>query len=255
MSSRPTPVVPPPSATSSAMPLLDPASAPPPPRAWRAPATLWAVGSIAVLTAIARLVFIGQGLAGQPVPDDYDGAHYLDHALVAGSHMVLGIVFVALGPLQFSASFRRRFPAWHRVAGRVFVAAGLVMGLGGVWMNAVLPNVGGMLKYVSTHVFGVAMVLSLVLAVLAIRRGDVARHRMWMVRAFAIGLAPATQRWLLIPVFVALGEVDDLVIGIGMCAGWIINVAVGEWVLARGRPRASRPAYSSRGRAPRASAG
>lgn len=253
MNSRPSPLTLPPSATPSSLPSLEAAAPSSPPRSWRAPASLWAVGSIAVLTAVVRLVFMGQGLAGQPMPEDYDGAHYLDHVLLAGSHMVLGIVFVVLGPLQFSDHFRRRFPVWHRIAGRVFVAAGLVMGLGGVWMNAVLPNVGGMLKYVSTHVFGVAMVLSLVLAVLAVRRGDVPTHRRWMVRAFAIGLAPATQRWLFIPMFVALGEVDDLTIGVGMCAGWIINVAIGEWLLARGRGPLSSGA--SRRRGPRGSAG
>ena len=40
-----------------------------------------------------------------------------------------------LGPLQFAAGFRRRWPAWHRVAGRLLVGCGLLVGLTGLWMT------------------------------------------------------------------------------------------------------------------------
>jgi len=50
-------------------------------------------------------------------------------------HIVSATVFATLGPLQFVAGLRRRWPAWHRVAGRLLVACGLVVALTGLRMT------------------------------------------------------------------------------------------------------------------------
>ena len=42
-------------------------------------------------------------------------------------------------------------------------------------------------------IFGTLMIVSLVLGVTSILRRDVARHRLWMMRAYAIGLGAGTQ--------------------------------------------------------------
>lgn len=205
------------------------------PSPWRIPILLWLVGSVTILTASFRIALIISGLGMETLPDDYEGAHYLDHLAITAAHIIPGIVFLALGPLQFSAVLRRRWTRWHRLSGRVFVLSGLSLGMSGVWMNQNFPPIGGVAKYVSAHLFGVAMLAAIGIATAAIMRGNVARHRVWMIRAFAIGLAPATQRILLIPVFVALGEATDTLIDVGMTVGWLLNVGVAEWILWRSR--------------------
>ena len=40
---------------------------------------------------------------------------------------------------------------------------------------------------------GSAMLVTIVLAFAAIRRRDIARHRAWMIRSYAIGLVAGTQ--------------------------------------------------------------
>jgi uncharacterized membrane protein len=46
-------------------------------------------------------------------------------------------------------------------------------------------------------VFGLWFLTCLMLAVRAIRRGDIVHHRRWMIRAFAIAIGIATTRiWL-----------------------------------------------------------
>ncbi len=90
------------------------------------------------------------------------------------------------------------------------------------------------------------MVACLVLGFTAIRRRDIAAHRAWMVRAYAIGLAAGTQAFTagISGAVFGAGELrDDLAKG----AGWVINLAVAEWVIRRpatgsGRGRAPRPA-------------
>lgn len=53
-------------------------------------------------------------------------AHYPKLTLI---HIVPGLLFMLLGPLQFSSSSRARHFRWHRWSGRVFVACGFVIGI------------------------------------------------------------------------------------------------------------------------------
>ena len=53
-------------------------------------------------------------------------AHYPRLTLI---HIVPGILFMILGPLQFRATIRARHLRWHRLSGRAFVICGLVIGI------------------------------------------------------------------------------------------------------------------------------
>lgn len=203
---------------------------------WRLPAALWTLGAIAVLTAIARIASTAAALAGAPTPPDFDGTAYVQHPWIAAGHIIPGILLLLSGPLQLSQHFRRRHPVAHRRLGWVFVVSGTLLATCGIWMNEYFPPVGGPLKYVTTHLFGAALLVFIVLAMRAvIIHRDYTAHRRHMIRAFAIGLAPATQRLLIIPAYLALGELSDSIIDIGMSAGWLLNIAIAEAALVRGR--------------------
>ena len=86
------------------------------------------------------------------------------------------------------------------------------------------------------------MTASLVLGFTAIRRRDIAAHRAWMIRAYALGLGAGTQVFTegFGEAIFGTGEVrGDLAKG----AAWVINLAVAEWAIrrpARRRRRRSR---------------
>src|SRR4029077_18544619 len=95
------------------------------------------------------------------------------------------------------------------------------------------------LLFVLRLVFVSAMVASLVLGVAAARRRDIAAHRAWMIRAYAIALAAGTQAFT--------EGIGSAVFGTGVLrgdlakgAGWVINLAVAEWAIRRGPPSAAR---------------
>ena len=94
-------------------------------------------------------------------------------------HIVGAAVYAILGAFQFAAGFRRRRPGWHRVAGRLLVGCGLLVGLSGLWMTLFYPwpDGDGALLAAFRLLLGSAMVGSIVLGFAAIRRGDVRRHR------------------------------------------------------------------------------
>ena len=81
--------------------------------------------------------------------------------------------------------------------------------------------------------FGTAMLVSIVLGFTAIRRRGVARHRAWMMRAYAIGLGAGTQVLTLLAGELIASPPSELSRALLMGAGWVINLAVAEWAIRR----------------------
>jgi uncharacterized membrane protein len=158
-------------------------------------------------------------------------------------HIVCAVGYAILGALQFSSRFRRRRPGWHRSAGRVLVLLGLAVAFSALWMTQFYPRQPGTGEpaYVFRLAFGSGMAVSIILGFAAIRRGDVARHRAWMTRAYALALGAGTQ------VFTqgignAVFGASELTTALMLGAGWVINLAVAEYVIRRriSSPRTSR---------------
>ena len=74
---------------------------------------------------------------------------------------------------------------------------------------------------------------SLVLGFAAIRRRDIAWHRAWMIRGYAIALGAGTQVLTNVPWLLFVGKPEGLSRALLMAAGWLINVGVAEWIIRR----------------------
>lgn len=161
-------------------------------------------------------------------------------------HILSAFGYAILGAFQFATRFRRRNPSWHRKAGRFLVAGGLVVGLSALWMTVFYPRPAGSgeLLLAFRLLFGSAMVVSIVLGFGAIRRGDVTRHRAWMMRAYAIGLGAGTQVFTLLAGEIIAGPPGELSRALLMGAGWAINLAVAEWIIRQRPVRPTRPAVA-----------
>jgi hypothetical protein len=120
----------------------------------------------------------------------------------------------------------------------------LLVALSGLWITVFYarPVGDGESLVVVRLIFGSAMLASIVLAVFAIRRRDFPSHGAWMTRAYAIALGAGTQVFTMLPwvvVFGPIGAADELPRTALMTAGWVINLAVAEYVIRR------RPAHRS----------
>ena len=203
---------------------------------WLVPAALIALSLVPAVAGTARLV---QLAAGAPaVPED---VRFFAAPLPVVLHILAVIPYSIVGALQFSRGIRRRHRAWHRAAGRVLAALGLVAAVTGLWMAHYYPwpPWDGYALYVIRLVVGTAMAASILLALAAVRRRDFASHGEWMTRAYAIGLGAGTQVFTHLPWFVlASGKPGVVPRAIMMGAGWAINIVVAEWVIQRRRVRA-----------------
>ncbi len=205
----------------------------------------WLVTALIVLSAIPlaagafRLTQLASGADITPA-----NARFFASPLPVVVHIVSAGVYAILGAFQFAPAFRRRRPGWHRAAGRLVVLCGLLIGLSGLWMTLFYPwpKGDGALLYILRLVFGSAMVVSIVLGFTAIRRGDVRRHRAWMLRGYALGLGAGTQALTLAAGAVILGPPSELSRALLMGAAWVINLAVAEWAI---RTRSASPARTA----------
>lgn len=148
-------------------------------------------------------------------------------------HILPGGIFLILALFQFSARIRTRYIRFHRWSGRVLVLAGFVSGLTALYFGLLMPYAGPG-EAIAIALFGGLFLASLSLAFVAIRRHQVARHREWMIRAFAIAIAISTVRIVGAVLDAALtpaGVRPKVVFVLAVWTGWVITLGAAElWI-------------------------
>lgn len=212
---------------------------------WERPfaALLVSIAVVACASAVLRIFLIltqspdviDLWLARHPaIGADADDARYGRHVMMTLFHVVPGVLFATLGPLQFVRKIRTDRPWLHRWSGRVLVVAGTVIAISGLGLGFTTALAyGGWAETAPIVVFAPLLVLALLRAVIRIRGGEVAQHREWMIRAFSLGIAAGTVR--VISFAVALGpaarQAPRTVIPFLFWAGFLLSLAAAEvWI-------------------------
>lgn len=159
---------------------------------------------------------------------------FADHPLATLVHITIGAMFLVLAPLQFLPSIRARFLQFHRWSGRLLVVVGLIAAVTGLFFGLTVPF-GGRSESIVILIVGVLFITALIKAVIAIRRRDVARHREWMIRAFAAAMGPSVVR-LVVPVvdLTLNGAEFDLreTFALSLWIAWVITSGTAElWII------------------------
>lgn len=194
------------------------------------PALLLLLNLVPSVGGLARLVSVASDRV-----TTVDNARFLASPTPIVLHVLCASLYGWIGAFQFSRELRLRWPRWHRRAGRILAACGLMTGLSGLWMTAFYaiptPHQGPLLMGVRLGV-GAAMVLSVVLGVTSILRRDLVRHEAFMIRAYALAMGAGTQALVLGPWTLITGEAEGLTRDLLMTVAWGINVVVAERVIA-----------------------
>jgi uncharacterized membrane protein len=202
---------------------------------------VWLIVGLILLSAIplifgaVRLNELASGAEITPA-----NARFFASPLPVVLHIVGAGVYALLGAFQFVSRLWRRGTGWHRWVGRLLlVPCGLIVGLSGLWMTLfysgtnITAGAGAILLFALRLLFGSGMVFSIVYGFIAIRRGDMIRHRAWMTRAYAIGLGAGTQVLTGLVGELTFGPPNELENALLMGLAWVINLAVAEWALRR----------------------
>jgi uncharacterized membrane protein len=156
-------------------------------------------------------------------------------------HIAFAAIALLVGPVQFVARWRRRFPRLHRALGRCYLVG---VGIGAL-TGLVISTVGSV-ALLGFFGFGSLAVLwgwTGWKAYRSIRAGRVAEHQAWMIRCFALTYAAVTLRlWIGVLVAVQLPfigpDTDPVAIFDTAYApvaflSWLPNIVIAEWMIAR----------------------
>jgi hypothetical protein len=157
-------------------------------RAWfvAALASQW-IFAIYITWVLARPLLLGDGeavnrtslITGHVAGDTLGNASLLGHVLAAA-------VLNAVGLLQLVPWLRRRWPGWHRTAGRVFMTLALVGVASGLYMTWLRGSRLGEVSAIAISLNGVLIVLAVAMAWRLARQRRFAEHRRWAIRAFLL---------------------------------------------------------------------
>lgn len=156
-------------------------------------------------------------------------------------HVVGAAVALFVGPFQFWAASRRRFPGLHRWLGRTYLVG---VGVGGVASLVMAPfNTAGMVGFLGFGTLGVLWVWTGWRAYRSIRSGDVRSHQAWMIRNFSLTFGAVMLRtWtgtLVAAQAFAGGDTFDFDAAFENAynavtfLAWVPNLVIAEWMIRR----------------------
>ncbi|MER7585544.1 DUF2306 domain-containing protein [Kitasatospora sp. NPDC097691] len=152
----------------------------------------------AIMTVLSTLIVLLAARYAGLDPDDFfseQRATYLAHELPLAVHISGAAVALAVGPWQFAARLRRRWPRLHRVLGVIYLLGCLVGGAGALLLAPVAY--GGAVARLGFACLGAAWLVTGGIGLRMILRRRVEDHRRWMVRSFALTFAAVTLRLML----------------------------------------------------------
>jgi uncharacterized membrane protein len=191
----------------------------------------WAVAVLAASIAAYGLAFAA---LGERMFQGELAASFQARELAIRLHAVLGALALLLGPLQLRRSLLLARRGLHRGLGKLYVGAAL--GTGGSGLFVALYAYGGWTTRLGFGLLGAGVLLCTGRAYRLIRARDVAAHREWMIRSYALICAAVTLR-IELPLLAAAfgGFLPGYRIVAWSC--WVPNLVLAELSLRRGRPQ------------------
>jgi uncharacterized membrane protein len=197
---------------------------------------LWII--VFVLTAIGIAMVVRRTLAmANLIPSFNPGGGppfdtgFSKHPVITFMHILPGALFMILGPLQFMPGIRARHIRLHRRSGRVFIVCAYIVGLSAISMPFIMLPIGGVNEAAGSILFGLFFLVALSKAWWHILRKQPALHREWMIRAYAIGLAVATIRPIMVLFFAFSGLPPQVFFGTAFWIGFTVHLITAEvWI-------------------------
>jgi hypothetical protein len=170
-------------------------------------------------------------MTGDPGPTDAFGVRYVQHPWVALIHILPGLMFLILVPLQFVARIRRQNIGLHRWLGRVLIVCAAISGVFALAAAFIFPAYAGITTQSATVFFGVIYLVALAKAYVHIRHKRERLHHQWMIRAVALAMGVASIR-IYIGLFTGLAGMDfEEVFGASFWLGLGTNLLIAEiWI-------------------------
>ena len=134
-------------------------------------------------------------------------------------HALAGIFALLIGPVNFSSRIRQRHLQLHRVLGLVYVVSVFVGSFTGIALAAGRPGLPG------TSMQAAAWMVCTTAAFVAARNRQIAVHRQWMARSYAVTFTFVSSRvFNLVPAY--WSHLGDVLSAVGVIAFTLASILI-----------------------------
>ncbi len=147
------------------------------------------------------------------------------------AHIFGSAVALIIGPFQFWTRLRNERPQLHRWLGRCYLLVGVGIG-GSAGLFMAFHAFGGLPARLGFGVLALLWLYTGYRAYRAIRARDIAAHRRWMVRNFALTFAAVTLRLYLPTAMVSGSAFEPAYIAVAWLC-WVPNLIAAELIFNR----------------------
>ncbi len=140
-------------------------------------------------------------------------------------HVASAVIAMIAGSVSLVLGVRQSRMVIHRWAGRLYVVAVVISGLAGVPLS--FTATGGILAIGGFLLLNHAWLKTTLMSYRAARGRDIALHRTWVVRSYAITFANMTVH-ILTTALTGIFDSHATAYTVAIWIGWPINVAIAE---------------------------
>jgi uncharacterized membrane protein len=157
---------------------------------------------------------------------DYPMYHAYRLQVIADRHLLIphilcSVIPLLAGPIQFSSSFRQRHLKFHRVLGRIYVISVFIGAFTGIALAAGRPGMPG------TCFQAAAWIVCTTAAFITARNRQIAQHRQWMIRSYAVTFTFVSSR-VLNPWPLYWSHLGDSLAAVGLIVFVLVSLLVVE---------------------------
>ena len=177
---------------------------------------LWiSLGLTALFVFITSEVFL---VADYPMYHAYRLQVIADRGLLI-PHTLAGIFALLIGPINFSSRIRQRHLTLHRVLGRIYVVSVFVGSFTGIALAWGRPGLPG------TSMQAATWIVCTTAAFLTARNRQIAAHRQWMARSYAVTFTFVSSRvFNLVPAY--WSHLGDVLSAVGVIAFTLASLLI-----------------------------
>ncbi|MGG2133371.1 DUF2306 domain-containing protein [Bacillus sp. S2(2024)] len=142
-------------------------------------------------------------------------------------HIIFGLIALLLGPLQFSHKIRQKSINTHKLIGKIYVLSIFISSCIGLYLSYYAT--GGWVSVIRFYSLTVAWMYTTVVGFLMIRKGNIKKHKQWMMRSYAVTLTFVTFRiWSLLVLLIT--QERGVLYGLTIIFSWVLNLLIVEWM-------------------------
>ena len=197
---------------------------------WKIPYNRYAwfiITWLAMLTLIHNVKFITTDMT---LFDPDFREKYTLHWPMVMTHGVSAMLALAIGPIQFLDSLRKRWRSLHRVFGRIYILSIAFAAPTGFLMG--IMAYGGILSQTAFMLFAVLWLFTAYKGYETARKREFSAHRVWMIRCYALTFGAVILR-IQLNLLLDLGFRYEDVYPYLPWSSWLPTLLFGEGIIRR----------------------